>query len=370
MENLNKPCALVIDDNILNREILSDVLCDTFDILLACDGKEGIEQLEKHHKEISVVLLDLVMPNVDGFGVLQAVNDNDWLDDFPILIISSDVTQENITHAYDMGVSDYIARPFIEAAVKEKVGSVIKAFAKQQYLIKTITDSVIEREKNSNMMVEILSAMVEYRNGESGAHVKHISIITNFLLHKLNEKSDLYNFSEEDIELICLASSFHDIGKIAIPSEILNKPGKLTDEEFAIMKTHSEEGFKMVESIGMYENEKLVKYIRDITYCHHEKYDGRGYPRHLVGEEIPIWAQVVSVADVYDALTSQRCYKPAFTHEKAIDMIIHGECGMYSDLLISCLLECAEDIREGMHTDVDVLRDKNIKERIRSILAH
>lgn len=359
---------LVIDDNVLNRQILSDALSNQYNILLASDGVEGLEVLAKNHDKISAVLLDLVMPRKDGFEVLRDIKLNQWEKDFPILMISSDINQENITKAYEMGIVDFIPRPFIEQAVIEKVTSSIKAFAKQKFLIQTIYDSVVEREKNSIMLIEILSHMAEYRNGESGLHVKHIKIITKILLEKLISITDKYNLTDDDIELIGLASSLHDIGKIGIPLEILNKPGRLTPEEFDVMKKHSEIGYQMIVSMGMYQDEKLVKYIKDITYCHHEKYDGRGYPRGLKGEEIPVWAQVVSIADCYDALRSERCYKPAYTHEQAIKMITGGECGLFSDLLIKCLLDSADEIQAKMSDDAEQINEEEIKTKIMKLL--
>ncbi len=308
------------------------------------------------------------MPKKDGFEVLREIKLRKWEKDFPVLMISSDINQQNITKAYEMGVVDFIPRPFVDQAVIEKVTSSIKAFAKQKYLIKTIYDSIVEREKNSIMLIEILSHMAEYRNGESGLHVKHIKIITKILLEKLIQLTDKYVLDDEDIELICLASSLHDIGKIGIPLEILNKPGKLTPEEFDIMKKHSEIGYHMIESMQMYQDEKLVKYIKDITYCHHEKYDGRGYPRGLKGDEIPICAQVVSVADCYDALRSERCYKPAFTHEQAIKMITNGECGKFSDILMECLLQSAELIEMKMKADVEEINEDEIISKITKLL--
>ena len=359
---------LVIDDNILNRQILSDVLSNQYNILLASDGEEGLKVLEENHDKISAILLDLVMPKKDGFEVLHEIKLKRWEKDFPILMISSDINQQNITKAYEMGVVDFIPRPFIEQAVIEKVTSSIKSFAKQKFLIQTVYDSIVEREKNSIMLIEILSHMAEYRNGESGLHVKHIKIITKILLERLLKLTDKYDLNDEDIELICLASSLHDIGKIGIPLEILNKPGRFTPEEFEIMKKHSEIGYQMIESMGMYQDEKLVKYIKDITLYHHEKYDGRGYPKGLKGEEIPVWAQIVSVADCYDALRSERCYKPAFTHEQAINMITNGECGLFSELLMQCLRESADEINEKMGTDIKEINEEEIKSKITKLL--
>lgn len=366
-KNNTKSCVLIIDDNEMNREILSDILSSQYDILTAADGEDGLDILEKHRENICLVLLDLVMPKIDGFEVLKIVNAKKWNQEIPFVMISSDVTPENIQTAYKLGVQDFIGRPFVEAAVKEKVLSVIKAFAKQTFLMETLYTSVIEREKNSAMLVYMLSQMVEYRNGESGDHVRHIGLITRILLNKLMQKSDKYKFTEEEVEQIILASAFHDIGKIAVPSEILNKPGRLTPEEYNIMKTHTTIGYEMINSLDEYQDEKLVKYVKDIAHYHHEKWDGRGFPEGLKGEEIPIWAQIVSIADVYDALTSKRCYKDAYSHEKSLNMIFNNECGVFNPLLLECLEAAGDEIKYRYETDVRADQENKIKQRVMSL---
>lgn len=210
-----------------------------------------------------------------------------------------------------------------------------------------VTDQIYEKEKSSSLMVAILSHIVEFRNGESGLHVIHINAITKILLQCLVHKTDKYPLTHKDISLISMASALHDIGKITIPDEILNKPGKLTNEEFAIMKTHSAAGATMIQGIP-FQEEKLVKYAYEISRWHHERYDGRGYPDGLVGEDIPISAQVVSIADVYDALTSVRVYKRAFTHEEAMQMILNNECGVFNPLILECLKESADQIQNEL----------------------
>lgn len=366
-KSISNSYILIVDDNSMNREILSDILSSTYNILTAADGEDAIDILSKHKDEIILVLLDLVMPKVDGFEVLRVANKRKWSRDIPFVVISSDVTPENIQKAYKLGVQDFVGRPFVEAAVKEKISSVIKAFAKQQFLIETLYNSVIEREKNSSMLVYMLSQMVEYRNGESGDHVRHIGLITRILLGKLMEIDKSYKFTEEEVEQIVLASAFHDIGKIAVPSEILNKPGRLTPEEYNIMKTHTTIGFEMIDSLSEYQNEKLVSYVKDICHYHHEKYDGRGFPCGLVGDEIPIWAQIVSVADVYDALTSKRCYKDAYSHEKSMNMIFNNECGVFNPLLLKCLEAAGDEIKFRYESDEGQTQEARIKERIMSL---
>jgi hypothetical protein len=218
-------------------------------------------------------------------------------------------------------------------------------YARQKKLLGVVADQIYEKEKSNRLMVAILSHMVEFRNGESGLHVLHINAITKTLLNCLVQKTGKYKLSRRDISLIAMASALHDIGKITIPDEILNKPGKLTKEEYEIMKTHSAVGAEMLKGIP-FQEELLVKYAYDISRWHHERYDGKGYPDGLVGEQIPIWAQVVSVADVYDALTSERVYKKAYSHEEAMQMIFGGECGAFNPLLLECLQDCENTIRK------------------------
>ena len=268
------------------------------------------------------------------------------MDDIPVIMISSEDSEENIRRAYELGVSDYISRPFDSKVVFQRVLNTIKLYAKQRRLISLVTDQIYEKEKNSRLMVGILSQIVEFRNGESGLHVRHINVLTEMLLARLVQKTGKYHLSWSEQYLIALASALHDIGKIGIDEKILNKPGKLTAEEFEIMKSHTLIGASMLESLEPYQDEVLVKIAIQICRWHHERYDGNGYPDGLKGDEIPIAAQVVSIADVYDALVSERVYKKAFSHEKAIEMIQSGECGVFNPLLLECLLEIQDKIKE------------------------
>ena len=316
-----KQQILIVDDSEINREILKEILKEDYRILEAANGEECLEQLERSGTGISLVLLDIVMPEMDGFEVLAAMNQNHWIEDIPVIMISSEDSDSYIRRAYEMGVSDYISRPFDAKIVYQRVLNMIKLYAKQRRLIHLVTRQIYEKERNNRMMIGILSQIVEFRNGESGLHVIHINLITQLLLEQLVKKTGKYQLSWEDRLLIATASALHDIGKIGIDEKILNKPGKLTKEEFEIMKTHTLIGAQMLDNLDMYRNEKLLKLAHEICRWHHERYDGKGYPDGLVGEEIPISAQVVSLADVYDALVSERVYKKAFSHEKALEMI-------------------------------------------------
>lgn len=335
---------LIVDDSELNRTLLSEMLKDDFRILEASNGRECLDALEQYGMGISLVLLDINMPVMDGFEVLVQMNRNHWIEDIPVVMISSDDTESNIKRAYDMGVSDYIRRPFDAQVVFRRVFNTIKLYAKQRRLITLVTDQIDEKEKNNQIMIRILSQIVEFRNGESGLHVEHINILTGLLLERLVQKTDHYDLTWSDQYMITLASALHDIGKIGIDDKILNKPGRLTKEEFEIMKSHTLIGASIFENLGLYQEEPLIKTAYQICRWHHERYDGKGYPDGLRGDEIPISAQVVSVADVYDALVNERVYKKAITHEKAIEMILNGECGVFNPILLECLVDIKDKI--------------------------
>lgn len=348
MEKRNLPQLLVVDDSEMNREILKEILGKEYQILEACDGEEALKMLEQYGTEISLVLLDIIMPKMDGFEVLAYMNRDKWIEDIPVIMISSEGSESYIRRAYELGASDYISRPFDAKVVYQRVINMIKLYAKQRRLIHLVTDQIYEKEKNNRMMTGILSQIVEFRNGESGLHVLHINILTQLLLEKLTRKSENYVLSWSQQHMIATASALHDIGKIGIDEKILNKPGKLTKEEFEAMKQHTIIGARMLDRLEMYHDEEMMKYAYEICRWHHERYDGKGYPDGLKGEEIPISAQVVSLADVYDALVSDRVYKKAYSHEKAMEMILNGECGMFNPLLLECLVEIQDKVRKEL----------------------
>lgn len=364
MEKRNLPQLLVVDDSEMNREILKEILGKEYRILEACDGEEALKILEQYGTEISLVLLDIIMPKMDGFEVLAYMNRDKWIEDIPVIMISSEGSESYIRRAYELGASDYISRPFDAKVVYQRVINMIKLYAKQRRLIHLVTDQIYEKEKNNRMMTGILSQIVEFRNGESGLHVLHINILTQLLLEKLMRKSENYDLSWSQQHMIATASALHDIGKIGIDEKILNKPGKLTKEEFEAMKQHTIIGARMLDRLEMYHDEEMMKYAYEICRWHHERYDGKGYPDGLKGEEIPISAQVVSLADVYDALVSDRVYKKAYSHEKAMEMILNGECGMFNPLLLECLVEiqdkvCKELGIKGVNECLEYLEERN-----------
>ncbi len=336
---------LIADDSEMNRSLLADMLGSEYNILEAEDGMQALGYLQNDGVKIDLVLLDIVMPNMDGFEVLAYMNRNDWIKDIPVIVISSETSPSCMERAYELGVTDFINRPFDVWIVRRRVMNTLMLASKQKMLVGMVTDQIFKREKMSNLMITILSHIVEFRNGESGMHVLHIRTIADILLKNLVIKTNQYGLTQTDISLISTASALHDIGKIGIPDEILNKPGRFTPEEYKIMQKHSELGAAMLDDLDFLQDEKLVKYARQICRWHHERYDGKGYPDGLKGEEIPISAQVVALADVYDALTSPRVYKAAIPHQKAIEMILNGECGAFNPLLLECLVE-VQDILE------------------------
>ena len=340
-----KQSILVVDDSEMNREILSEMLKDEFEISFAQDGRECIQMISNHEKKIDLILLDIIMPNVDGFGVLDYMSRHQYMDDIPVIMISSDGSKETIHKAYEMQVSDYISRPFDKKVVYRRVRNAMALYNKQKRLSSLVSSEIHERDKNNRMMMNILSHIVEFRNKESGGHVLYLQTITSMLLASLIQKTNQYDLNASQCNLISLASVLHDIGKIGIPEVILNKPGKLTHEEFEIMKTHTTIGADILDNLKMYQDEPLVKYGKEICLGHHERWDGQGYPNGLKEDEIPISAQVVSIADCYDALVGNRVYKPPFTHEEAIKMILTGQCGQFNPLLVECLSDIGDQLK-------------------------
>ena len=359
-----KETILIVDDSALNRMVLIEILGkENYTFLEAENGQQAVELLDCH-PEVDLLLLDITMPEIDGFGVLEIMNQYHWIEETPVIMISAEDAYSFIERAYDLGASDYITRPFDARVVCHRVSNTLMLYAKQKRLVQMVAEQVYEKEKVSNTMISILSHIVEFRNNESGLHVVHIRTITELLLRRLRKKTDRYPLTEADISLISTASALHDIGKINIPEQILNKPGRLTKEEFEIVKTHSAVGEHMLRQIPFNQNEPLVKIAREICRWHHERWDGRGYPDGLKGDEIPISAQVVSLADVYDALTSERCYKAAFDHETALNMIVNGECGAFNPLLLECLMDGADQIKQAMQeTEEEKQKDAEQSQR-------
>ena len=360
-----KPKILIADDSAMNRAILVEMLGDGYDVIEAENGREAVRVLQSA-PEIDLLLLDIMMPEMDGFEVLEQMKRYGWIDEIPVVMISAENGSAYVERAYDLGATDFISRPFDMAIVRRRVTNTLMLYTKQKQLVGLVARQVYENQKSNNLMINILSHIVEFRNGESGSHVLHIHTATELILNHLVKKTDKYKLSAADIAMIGTASSLHDIGKINIPEEILNKPGRLTKEEFDIMKTHTTIGAHILENLPFQQDEPLVKVSYEICRWHHERWDGRGYPDGLKGEEIPIAAQVVALADVYDALTSERCYKKAFDHDTAVRMILNGECGTFNPLLMECLTEVADELHRAL-TDNDAAAQMNFGSATRKI---
>lgn len=360
-----KQKILIVDDSEMNRSILADMLGEEFEIIEAENGVQAVAILQKQRTELSLVLLDIIMPEMDGFGVLSVMNAYHWIEEIPVIIISSETRSSNTEQAFEMGVTDFISRPFDTLIVHRRVVNTILLYAKQKKLIGMVTDQIYEKEQRSSLMIDILSQIVEFRNGESGAHVHHVHLLTEMILKELMKMTDRYKLSRSDISLITTASSLHDIGKIAINEAILNKPGRLTAEEFEIMKTHSTIGADMLKELPIHQSEPLVRTAIEICRWHHERYDGRGYPDGLKGDEIPISAQIVALADVYDALTSDRVYKKAIPHEEAVQMILDGQCGVFNPLLMQCLENISETLKRELKNDTP---ERENQRKMRSVV--
>lgn len=342
--------VLVVDDMEINREILAEILGEEYHVEAAEDGRKALEMIEELQEELAVVLLDLMMPEVDGFAVLEVMQEKGWIEKIPVLIISGETSVKVEGKCFDYHISDFIRKPFDNALVKKRVRNVVSLFQYQRELEDKVHEQTrtlreqnqllrlqadILKESNNNI-IEILGTVVEYRDFESGEHINRVKGYTRILAERLAVEYPEYGLDQEQIDIIVSASALHDVGKIAIPDNILLKPGRLTDEEFACMKTHTTRGGEILQNIRNAWDDEYGKTSYQICRHHHEKYDGRGYPDGLVGDDIPIAAQIVSIADVYDALVNERVYKDAFPKEEAFRMIMEGECGKFNPKLLKC----------------------------------
>lgn len=351
-----KPSVLIVDDSEMNRIILNEMLKDEYRVLEADNGRTALDMVDRYGDELSLVLLDIIMPGMNGFEVLGELSRRTVADSLPVIMISSEDSDDVVLRAYELGASDYISRPFNARVVRRRVSNTIRLYAKQRRLTSLLSQQYNERVKNSRMLIDIMAGVMELRNGESGLHVTHIEKLTELLLGCLVHRSDKFPLDNEQRSTIAMASALHDIGKMSIDDAILNKPGRLTSEEFEIMKTHTTLGADMLFELGhQHAGNSLLEYAYQIARWHHERWDGKGYPDGLKGDEIPIAAQVVSVADVYDALTSVRVYKDAIPHQEAIQMILDGKCGQFNPLLLDCLLEVQDRIAETLARPADVV---------------
>lgn len=356
--------VLIVDDMELNRAILEEILIDEYSVIQAESGKRALELIETHKNELIVILLDLLMPDVDGYSVLEFMNKNGLIGRIPILIISTETSNSVEERCFEMGVSDFIRKPFANSQVKQRVKNIAALFSYKNQLEREVerqTETVQRQYKllqlqadklqqSNEKIIDILGTVVEYRNLESGDHIWHVREFTRILANEAAKEYPEYGLNRQKIEIISSASALHDIGKIAIPDSILLKPGRLLPDEFEFMKTHTLRGCEIINNIQDVWDEDYGKTCYEICRSHHERYDGRGYPDGLAEEEIPVSAQIVSIADAYDALVSERVYKSAYSKEQAFHMIITGECGVFSPKLLECF--------------------RNVKKEFESLLKH
>ena len=353
-----KQKILIVDDSEMNRSILADILGEEFEIMEACDGIEAVNVLRSFGADISLVLLDIVMPKMDGLQVLAIMNSYKWIHNIPVIMISAESASAYIGKAYELGATDYIQRPFDTTVVHHRVQNAIMLYSKQKNLIGLVEEQIYEKQKEQSLLINILSHVVEFRNGESGQHVLHVHAITEILLQNLMKMTDRYTMTPQEISLIATAASLHDIGKIAVDVNILNKRDNLTPEELSILKKHVEYGVQMLNDIPFHQDEPLLRVSREICRFHHERYDGSGYPDGLKGDEIPISAQVVALADVYDDLTG------TVAHAQAIEMIVSGKCGAFNPFLLKVLQFSADRIRAALRESSLSVNDRKDVERI------
>ncbi len=346
---MNKEQILIVDDAEVNRTILRMAFEDEYDILEAPDGEKAIRQIEDNDN-ISLIFLDILMPVLDGFGVLDYMKEQDLLDAIPVILITSESVKDSENRAYSYGVADVIHKPFYSNIVKKRAANIIEMYQSRHNMARRLKEQeerILEQEKklreNNEFMIETLGSVVEFRSAETGDHIRRIKYLTRILLKYFVKYFPDYGITPEQASEIARASALHDIGKISIRDDILLKPGRLTDEEFEIMKTHTTVGCDILKPFEKNCSGEFYKYCYDIIRHHHERWDGNGYPDHLVGNDIPISAQIVSIVDVYDALVSERVYKSAYSNSIAYEMILNGECGQFSPDVLECFSLAKED---------------------------
>lgn len=350
--------VLIIDDMELNREMLDEILSDEYDVIQAEGGITGMQMLGKYRESIAVVLLDLLMPDVDGYTVLEYMNAEHLIGRIPVLIISTETSGLVEERCFDLGVSDFIRKPFADYQIKRRVNNIVDLFSyrrelerkverqtatvRRQYQI--LQDQEQKLRRSNENITDVLATIVEYRNLEDAAHVTNVKTYTGILAKQVAADYPEYGLTPEKMEVIVAASVLHDIGKIVIPDNILLKPARLTEEEMDCMKTHTLRGAEMIESIEGVWDAGYKSIACEIAKSHHEKYDGSGYPDGLKGDEIPVSALIVSIVDAYDALTSERVYKKAYSSKEAFDMITSGQCGVFAPKILDCFSKVREQL--------------------------
>lgn len=342
-----KDSILIVDDQEINRELLAELLKDEYRIIEAENGADALSIINED-SSIAAVMLDLIMPVMDGMGVLAELNRTGKIYHIPVFIITAADNMQMLSSAYSLGAVDIISKPFRMCFIKARIVNIIELYHHRNALMDMVKKNIDKMARLNDEMVETMAALIEFRDSESGGHVKRMRNSTMLLMSKVSEMFPEYYLDKAAIEKIGTASVLHDVGKIAIPDNILKKPGKLTAEEFEIMKIHTVKGCdilaEMPEDIM---DREVYRYSYDICRHHHERWDGSGYPDGLVGDEVSIWAQVVAVADVFDALTSQRVYKTALGFADAVKMINGGECGEFNPKVLAAFNEIAEELSHG-----------------------
>ncbi len=334
---------LIVDDMEINRIILRGMFEDEYNIMEAENGERALLLLQHYHTQIAAMLLDLVMPIKDGYQVMEEMGCADLFSQVPVIVITSEDSAESEVRSFDLGASDIIMKPFEPHVVKRRVRNVVELYRHKLHLEELVQEQSQSLRESNSIMIDALSAVIEYRSLESGQHIRRIRYFTKILLENVAKSYQEYNLDARKVTIITDASSLHDIGKIAIPDSILNKPGRLTPEEFEVMKTHTVQGCGILSGLDRMQDKEYLSYAYNICRYHHERWDGRGYPDGLKGDAIPICAQVVAIADCYDALTTDRVYKKAIPQEQAFNMILNGECGSFSPRL----LECFKNVRDA-----------------------
>jgi len=351
---------LVVDDMEINRIILTEIFYKEYEILEAENGKQALEQLDANYESIAIILLDIIMPEMDGYEVMSILSARNILSRIPVMLITGENSEEAEYKAYELGVSDVIHKPFNSSIVKRRVQNTIELYLHKNNLEmlikrqtfkledqnKLLTEQAKKLRKMNDTVIDSMSNVVEFRNLESGQHVKRIKKFTRCLADQVAKDYKEYELDDHKISVIEQVSAMHDIGKIVISDAILLKPGRLTEDEFEIMKTHTTQGCEIIRTMVQLEDEEYYRHAYEICRHHHERYDGRGYPDGLKEDDIPIAAQLVSVADVYDALVSKRVYKDAFDKDVAYQMILDGKCGTFSPKLMSCFKKVKNEFEE------------------------
>lgn len=343
---------LIVDDIEINRAILAEIFKEDYVTIEASDGREALELINSN-PDISAMLLDVLMPEMDGIEVLREMNRSGMIERLPVFLITAAESQEMLLEGYNLGAIDIIRKPFMAHFLKARIGNVIELYAHRNELENIVQEQVKRLSNLNRSMVETLATVIEFRDGESGEHVRRISSLTGILMRQVSRMFPEYHLPKEEIDKIVMSSILHDVGKVSTPDQILNKPGKLTREEFEIMKQHTVKGCEILKKIPHIMEKELYDYSYDICRHHHERWDGKGYPDGLSGDDISIWAQVVSVADVYDALTSERVYKKAFPHDVAVQMIKNGECGVFNPKVMQAFEECIDKIAQKRREQAD-----------------